>query len=363
MGWSTSKDASRADISVEIKGDTTLYAVYSDDPKFYFENMSGWIPNGNVAESHLKDGILYYDNSGKSSPDLNFEIKNLSFAAEKYPIVRLKAGFNGTTGGDSIYFATAAQGYSWGKSRIPLAVEETAQADGMKIFEIDITSQDSCKDAWTGNIISLRYDPFETLGANGMTDYLVFTDKLGIFKADLTVTAPKIGAKPDTSVTLSEQSQNFAVTGVKWDAGGVFESNSAKLTLTLKPNDGYEFTTSEDMLYLFTLNGEKFDSAAINSDGTATLTYGFVGKSQTVIEIGNGDTVFVRDISVTSEYDGKADIIAAVYGDDGRLSTAAVSLGVALNSGSITVKSSVSGTLKLFAFSSLDSLKCIPIEY
>lgn len=363
MGWSTSKDASRADISVEIKGDTTLYAVYSDDPKFYFENMSGWIPNGNVAESHLKDGILYYDNSGKSSPDLNFEIKNLSFAAEKYPIVRLKAGFNGTTGGDSIYFATAVQGYSWSKSRIPLSLKESAQADGMKIFEIDITSQDSCKDAWTGNIISLRYDPFETLGANGMTDYLVFTDKLGIFKADLTVTAPKIGAKPDTSVTLSEQSQNFAVTGVKWDADGVFESNSAKLTLTLTPNDGYEFTTSEDMLYLFTLNGEKFDSAAINSDGTATLTYGFVGKSQTVIEIGNGDTVFVRDIPVTSEYDGKVDIIAAVYGDDGRLSAAAVSLGVALNSGSITVKSSVSGTLKLFAFSSLDSLKCIPIEY
>lgn len=93
------------------------------------------------------------------------------------------------------------------------------------------------------------------------------------------------------------------------------------------------------------------------------LTYNFVGENQTVIEIGNGDAAFIRDVSLTADYDGSVDIIAAVYDDDGRLSAAAIAYGVTLNSDGITVKSAVSGTLKFFAFSSLDSLKCIPVEY
>lgn len=302
MGWAETEDADRAAKSVNITGEKTLYAVWSAKPQWYFENLAGFVPNAYITEYKIEDGVLYYSTKNATGADMYFEFKDqkASFTAEDYPYLRIKSSAFDASGNakrlyDSLYFATESESYSYARTRIPIgSATKMATVDGMDIIEIRIPDFVSDGAAgYTGQITKLRYDAFQSLGAYGYTDYLVFSGKRGVYKAEVTV-----GDFGDNTVTLSADTVNCTAT-VAWSevAGG------EKVSVTLVPSSGYEFTTEEDVLALTTINGQKPDTAKVLSDGSAVIT---LTRSVTTakIPVKNGDTVYVYEngaISSTSK--------------------------------------------------------------
>ena len=306
VGYADTKDATEPKASVYVTDDTTLYAVYIDEPKWYFNaNLSGFKPNNHVTSHSIEDGILYYSNEGASSKDPTFNNSGTSFMAEDYPILRVKLygeNENGMQGDvfDGIFFQSPTSGYTESKTKIPLKLSyKVAEVNGMNILEIKINECSSTSE-YKGKISSVRYDPLNYAGLKGHTDYLVFTDKMGVYKADVTVT------EENGSVTTMVSDDTVNCT-----ADAVIEKTllGNMIAVTLTPFDGYEFTTAEDVLALTTINGQKPDRAEVLGDGSAVICK----YEKTVIAVGDtDDNSPVASVKIDKTLIGK-DFMIALY--------------------------------------------------
>ncbi len=336
VGWGFSADATVPVTSFMPTGDVTLYAIYTDEPKFYFDaSTGGFDANSLIINTRIEDGVLHYTSDpNASSADVYFTLSGASITAADYPIMRLKAGYVGVAGPDVTYFGgTHTTETKYGVAPISIGSGKKAEADGMNIYEVDITQDSGAKDYWQGTVTKVRYDMFQSLGASGMTDYLVFTDKFGIFKADFTTDG--------TNVTASAQSVNFTIVSAN--------VSEAATTITLKPNDGYEFTTKEDMLYLFSIDGEKFDTASIDAKGNAILT-----KLPTVT-FGFGEAANHTYTAKVSGGDKAGVVVAAIYTNGQMTDVKMVS--VANANVNVVVTTETQAVVKVFVFDDMDSLK------
>lgn len=360
VGWADTKDAAEPMASVYAKGDMTLYAVFSDEPKWYFNaNLSGFVPNTNVTSYSIEDGKLVYSNKGAAGKDLVFQHSTTNFLAEDYPIVRVKLyGTNANGEGsdrvfDSIFFTTETAKPNEKTTKIPLwYVYKVAEADGMYILEIKINERDTTS-AYTGTIKAVRFDALSSSGVDGYTDYLVFTDKLGIFKADVTVTENN----GSITTTLSEATVNCT-------ADAVIEKTilGETIIVTLTPADGYEFTTAEDVMALTTINGEKPDSAIVLKDGSAVICK----SEKKTITVGETDeTSPVATVKIDKTLENK-DFVIALY-SDGVLCGLQTVTDASASAGYIDVVADSTlkaDTVRIFAFDSLNSITpaCEPFE-
>lgn len=276
VGWTNDKDSKTPIASLKIEEDTTLYAIYSTRPVFEFYNMSGWSPNGVVASYSIDDGIMSCK-AISTNGDLFFTLSETKIDADKNKILRLKMKLGAGTGTDCMFFATSESGFAQSKTRIPFYdTDIVSTADGMNIYEIYIPNVTSAKDYWHGTVTSLRYDVVGSSNGTATTDYIMFTDKKGIYSANLTVGAPQAGAAVSNDVQFTD-ADKYIVSDFVWNTDDtVFgRGKSYSCTVTLCPKDGYEFTTAEDILSNFTVNGEKLTSSAVDENGNAVLCYTF----------------------------------------------------------------------------------------
>ncbi|MBP3360714.1 MAG: InlB B-repeat-containing protein [Clostridia bacterium] len=273
IGWSTDKNAVQPQPFVNIDGDTALYAVYTDKPEFHFDaNLSGWEPTYGVASAEIKDSMMICTSGNKVS-DLFFTMNNAHIDADKYKYLRIKMKLEGDTGTDGMYFETSESGFNETKTKIPFLSENiAASADGMSIYEFYIPG---ITDYWTGNVSKLRFDVISTLNGRASVDYVVFSDKKGIFGAEIYAAEPKAGEAVKNEAELSPDTLNCTVLEAGFNtAHEIFkEGKSYEYSVTLAPDEGYAFTTAEDLKANAKINGKKVTDAVINPDGTAVLIY------------------------------------------------------------------------------------------
>ena len=278
IGWSTDNTAVKPQASVEIKGDTKLYAVYNEKPEFEFEaNLSGFESGYGVADVTIKDGKMICT-SGESVQDLFFTFYNANIDADQYQYLRVKVKFDEGTSPDCMYFETEEKPFDYAATRIPFYPEYIVdQANGMDIYEFYIPQIDSAKDYWRGTVKNLRYDVIECLNGRATTDYIMFSDKKGIFNADITVTEPETGSLVKNDAVLSNSVEGCTIEEAGYETEDeVFRGGTAyTFYAILAPNDGYTFTTVEDLLDNIKVNGKAVSNAVINTDGTVKLTYRF----------------------------------------------------------------------------------------
>jgi len=339
IGWAESANAVKPVATVNITGDTTLYAVYTNKPKFYFDaNNSGFVPNGVASTATVIDGKLVTDVI--TAGDQYYTWSNGSFAAADYPYMRIKVKTDGTM--DGMFFKSDAGGFAESRHIMFDMVENpVVLPDGYSVYEFDILNIPQEGESWYGTISALRYDAMWSAGTT-YTDYIVFTDKKGIYKAELT----------------DYDSHNFKMTNVVKDGNSV--------TITLTPNEGYEFTTAEDVLSLVTVNGEKLISACVDEAGVATVTY---AEPQTVY-IGNVDENAVVNTVTFENPLSDATVVVAVYDENDRFIAAYVDDVNVVSSIDVYVETSLGAKyLKAFAFGDrtginpLTEMVCKEIEY
>ena len=356
VGWADTKNAAEPMASVYAKSDMTLYAVYTDEPKWYFDaNLSGFAPNTLVTSYHIEDGKLYYSNKGASSHDPQFENKTVSFMAEDYPILRTKLYGTDASGNpsdrvfDTVFFKSETSGYTETKTKIPLWYSlKVAEADGMHILEIVIADRTSTSE-YKGKISSLRFDPLSGSGLDGYADYLVFTDKRGIFKAHATV-------DDNGNVTLSEDTVNCTA-----KANVTKTLLGETVTVTLTPNEGYEFTTREDVLALTTINGKRPDGATVLKDGSAVIYLG----EENALSFGDvsGDTD-KTSVKIDKAVENK-DFVIALY-SGGVLCGLRTVTGADAQNGFVDIVADASlnaDTVKIFAFDTLNSVSPVSVPF
>ncbi len=338
VGWADTKDAKEPMAKVNVKGDMTLYAVYTDEPKWYFDaSLSGFEPNSIATSTTIEDGTLVTVSPGG---DQSYTWKNGSFAAADYPYLRLKAKTNGAI--DGVFYKSDAGDFSESHHFVLSQATVVAELDGFKVYEFDILNIPQEKDGWYGTITALRYDS-ASKAETSVTDYLVFTDKIGVFKADVTVD------ETNKTVTLSEATVNCTASA-EWSEGLLGKT----VTVTLTPNEGYEFTTREDVLALTTINGEKPDGAIVLSDGSAKIWKS--ESSAVVFGTATGETV---QASVKVDAVADKDFVVAIYSGS-TLCGLKIFTDTSLDEGYVDVvvdKSFGADSVKIFAFDSLNAMK------
>ena len=332
IGWATSEDAAKPIASLNVTEDVTLYAVYTDEPKFYFDaNNSGFVPNGAATTATVIDGKLV--TVLPQQADQYYTWTNGSFAAADYPYMRIKVKTDGTM--DGVFFKSDAGSFSEARHMMFDMATLVAEIDGYNVYEFDILNIPEEKDSWYGTISALRYDAMWSAGTT-YTDYIVFTDKLGVYQADITL------EKDETTATLSSDSVNVSVNSITWDG------NAA--TIVLSPAKGYEFTTAEDVLEVVTVNGEKCVSASVDANGIATVTYAFPAS----VEIGN---VSENALTAPVKFDeavSDATVVVAVYGEGDIFIAAVIEKVSAVSEISVLVDSTLGAkTVKAFALDEL----------
>jgi len=313
-GWSTEKNASVPMKEVKITGETTFYPVFDTVPEFHFDaNLSGFYPNSGVSEYSLADGMVNVKSNGG---DMYFTWSNSSFPAETYKYMRIKAKYNSGYGDGMFYTTETSTGWSADK-RIALESGKVVLDDnGMKVKEYDISSMTNF---WAGTITKLRYDAIAITGDVDI-DYVVFSSKLGIYKADITYNGEK--------ATLSDESVNCSVSGTS--------AKDDVISITLTPADGYEFNCEFENLA--TINGVKATKTVINSDGTATVEFNpdDVPVTDTIIYIGNTEGTLDKYTVNMGAFEN-CTAVAAAYNADGRL----VATGIAKDTNDVDGKLTV----------------------
>ena len=218
--------------------------------------------------------------------------------------MRIKVKTNGTM--DGMFYKSDAGGFAESRHMMFTHITPvTTTADGYEIYEFDILNYPEKEEAenWYGTISALRYDAMWSTGTT-YTDYIVFTDKLGIFKLDLTLEKGANEAGLESGICVFDS--------VEWNG------DAAKITVA--PFAGYEFTSAEDILAFATVNGEKVHDAFIDEDCNAVITYVF----KTEVNIGNTDG---QTVKATVKFDTlvtDATVVVAVYGEGDRFIAAAI---------------------------------------
>lgn len=343
VGWSTDPAANAPMTSVVSDTDITLYAVYTDKPVFDFEATScGWFPNTAVKTCEVKNGELHYT----SDPgDMFFTLSGISFSADDNAYMRIKRRYDSGIG-DGMFFSIKNGGGFSQNQRIPLKNAGTlvAELGDMQVIEYDIKSL--VGDYWKGTVNSLRYD---VIGGAGATDYIAFSNKHGIYKADINVAyVPVIGKMPENgSVKLSDSTTNCILEEVSW-ADSNPETGKFVLRAVLAPLDGFEFTTRRDILEGFTVDFGKIYDAEIDENGKAVIS-AYVDAA--VSEISANEQK-----ALLAEFDTPIDnafVVIGYYSEDGRLEKADVVRNAELEKARLWISAdSGSSNIKVFVFDS-----------
>lgn len=335
VGWFTDKTAKKPEAYVNVSGDTVLYAVYSDAPKFYFDaNNSGFSPNSVATKAEVEEGVLVTTSPGG---DQYYTWRNGSFAAGDYPYLRMKIKADEGTYIDGVFFESSAGGFSEARHLVMNMATVVATLDGYKIYEFDIPNIPEEGDSWTGTISALRYDATLNSGTT-KTDYLVFTDKKGIYKADITLDS-------NNEAVLSQDSVNCSV--------GAVSNINGVVSIELIPDVGYEFTTAEDVMAFATINGKGCLSAEVKDNGSAVVKY--VQPKSFVIGTASENAVHV-DMSFEKCVEN-ATVIVATYDINGRFVAASIKSVDTVKDFSVTIDGSlgVKG-VKAFALNEISDI-------
>ena len=338
LGWSTDPAATKPLTVVPgVAEALTLYAVYSDKPVLTFDaNVSGFERNFYVDSSEINDGVWHVESA---AGDMYFTLSGVSFNADDYPYMRIKAKY--TSGyGDGMFFNTTQTAFAAAR-RISLTGHGTnvASVDGFTVTEYNAKAL--FPNDWTGNVTMLRYDVIASGGVVDV-DYVVFTDKKGVYGASVTTG----GGTPALESGEHIASIDAKREGYEW-------------RITLIPEAGYEFTTPEDVLATVTVDGASPEAATVHEDGSATVTV----TDENAVPASYAE---VRDLAVTGlvaadrRGAAQASAVLAVTDPAGRLLAAHT---VTLAADSVTVQpftltvASPVGAVRLYTFESLDSLK------
>lgn len=329
IGWAESANAVKPVATVNITGDTTLYAVYTTEPKFYFDaNNSGFVPNGVASTATVIDGKLV--TGVTTAGDQYYTWSNGSFAAADYPYMRIKVKTDGKM--DGIFFKSDAGGFAESRHIMFDMVENpVALSDGYSVYEFDILNIPQEGESWYGTISALRYDAMWSAGTT-YTDYIVFADKKGIYNVDLTL------IDGTNTVITSADSKHFTVASVKTDLSSA--------TITLTPDEGYEFTTAEDILAFATVNGEAISNAVIDENGNAVITC----VTELVVVIGTPDNDTEPVYLSFDETVVSSTVIVAAYDADNRFVAANIDKYDAVKDIKVYVEKALGiKTIKVFA--------------
>ena len=289
LGWSTDKNTKAPVLEVVANEDVTVYPVFGDTPAFYFDSLAGWTTNGAFADAYIEDGILKYTSS-ETNGDIVFS-RSSGVDADKYTYVRVKQ----TNTPDAMFFITDECGYDASKTRITFG-KPVATVGDFSIYEADILSVPTSKEYWKGTVKRVRYDPFHKVNTYGETDYLVFSENKGIYGANVNV---------DENGVYITDGEKCYISNVVW--------TGYKITITLSPEAGYEFTTDEDIKALVTINGNAVERATVK-DGKATVSYTFDEKP--IVGTGAPEALDLATIRTDSEAQGIR--FAACLRDDQR---------------------------------------------
>ena len=272
IGWSTDKTAVQPDSSIQANADVTLYAVYSARPFFDFAaGLCGWSPKSTIKEYKVEDSILSYTDTGT---DMYFTLSNISLPADEYRYMRIKRRYIEGSG-DGMFFGVNGGGLSQDQ-RVPFIPETgtvVAEIDGMQVVEYDL--QTIVGNYWKGTITTLRYDALASAG-KGETDYILFSNKRGIYSAKIKVTLPVIGEEaPEGGFMKADDSTPyFTVENAQWERADP-ETGYFMFRANIVPKDGYEFAGAADIESILSLSCGRLEYAELNSNGSVTL-YGFL---------------------------------------------------------------------------------------
>lgn len=340
IGWSSAKDAVKPETEVLIEGDTTLYAVYSDKPEFYFDaNLSGFKSGAYTCE--IDDGIVKI-----TSPagDHYFNWSNATFSADTYKYMRIKHKYVSGSG-DGMFFGIDGGGLAQSRRMaISAGAVKAEMTTGFQVKEYEMSDLAE----WKGTVTQLRYDALSN-GGELYVDYVVFSEKMGVYKIDITSNGENSGSvSSDSHVTLNSISKSGKI-----------------ITAVVTPKDGYEFTFADELETIAKINSNNITEAVINDDGTATLTLDMdnVVMTDASLVIGAGETV--KYITNFGKNTGLCTLIAAAYNKDGRMVGAGVIKKANDVDGVVTVnvaKSLNSEYVKVMAFDMSGSFKVLAKE-
>ena len=316
VGWADTPDAAAPLPAVRMNGDTTVYAVYSEKPFFGFDTtLCGWSPNSAVKDYAISDGAL---NVSADPKDMYFTLSNIAIDAAASPIMRVKVRYDSGSG-DGMFFSIKDGGGFSQSNRIPLASgTKIAEIDGYDLVEYDLTALPGVKDNWKGTVNALRYDVLGS-GGSGAVDYISFTDKKAVLSAELTVQNPVFAENPsEKAPTLSGNSTHCRIVGFKWQ---VSEQHLYLLTVTLAPDEGYEFTSNEDVAALATVNGVRPYNAVIDPQSGYAEVSAYIAP---VFPLDNGENVpTLRQVKIPgipeNGYTSELTVIIALYNAEGRI--------------------------------------------
>lgn len=131
--------------------------------------------------------------------------------------------------------------------RVPFTPETgtvVAEINGMQVLEYDL--QPSSAIIGRARITTLRYDALAGAG-KGETDYILFSNKSGIYSAKIDVTLPVIGEEaPEGGFMKADDSTPyFTVENAQWERADP-ETGYFMFRADIVPKDGYEFAGAAD---------------------------------------------------------------------------------------------------------------------
>ena len=296
-GWSTDKNADTPMTEILVTSDIVLYPVFGTVPEFHFDaNLAGFMPNSAVTTYAIKNGML---NTTANGGDMYFTWSNSTIDAETYKYMVIKSKYIKGSGDGMFYTTDTSTSWSSDK-RIALSTNNiAAENNGMQVKEYNINS---LTNFWTGTVTKLRFDVIANDGEVNI-DYILFTKKPGIYKADITFDGNK--------ATLSESSVNCSVSEASADGDTI--------SVTLTPAEGYEF--NYEIRNVATINGLNVTGAVINSDGSATVEFNpdDIPVTDTIIYIGDTEGTFDKyTVNMGDDFEN-CTVIAAAYNSNGRL--------------------------------------------
>ncbi len=328
IGWSSDKTAVLPDTNIQANADVTLYAVYSKRPFFDFAaGLCGWSPKSTIKEYKVENSILSYTDTGT---DMYFTLSNIALPADEYRYMRIKRRYI-EGGGDGMFFGVNGGGLSQAQ-RVPFIPETgtvVAEVDGMQVLEYDL--QAIVGDYWKGTITTLRYDALASAG-KGETDYIMFSNKRGIYSAKIDVTLPVIGeALPEGDFMKADESTPyFTINNAEWE-GADPETGFFMFRADIVPKAGYEFAGEADIESILSLSCGRLEWAELNSDGSVTL-YGFVDACVGTPADGQTKAALIELGDLRGEL-----VVLAYYNADGRTEKVRVLRGLSVQTGRLWV--------------------------
>ena len=328
IGWSVNPTAVQPESRIQANADVTLYAVYSKRPFFDFAaGLCGWSPKSTIKEYKVENSILSYTDTGT---DMYFTLSNISLPADEYRYMRIKRRYI-EGGGDGMFFGVNGGGLSQAQ-RVPFIPETgtvVAEVDGMQVLEYDL--QAIVGDYWKGTITTLRYDALASAG-KGETDYIMFSNKRGIYSAKIDVTLPVIGeALPEGDFMKTDESTPyFTINNAEWE-GADPETGFFMFRADIVPKDGYEFAGEADIESILSLSCGRLEYAELNSNGSATI-YGFLDACVGTPADGQTKAALVELGDLRGEL-----VVLAYYNADGRTEKVRVLRGLSVQTGRLWV--------------------------